>query len=70
MGYAVKEAEKCIRILLRLLIHLYLPNVSGLQPPEPKAYGGWEGRFVVLCLGQTSAIDYTQWQDYLTEDFV
>jgi len=29
LGYTVKEAEKCIRILLRLLIHLYLrANVS------------------------------------------
>jgi len=42
LGYAVKEAEKCIRILLRLLIHLYLrANVSTQPPPEPKANGGW-----------------------------
>jgi hypothetical protein len=35
--------------------YLSLANVSGLQPPEPKANGGWEGRIVRLVFSFVSS---------------
>lgn len=52
----LERGAKAIQFNFILSVHKVFTQRSDLQPPEPKANGGWEGRLVRLTLFSVSSL--------------